>query len=158
MEIAELPIPPDLAAGYARRGITELYPPQAACVEAGLFSGKNLLVAIPTASGKTLVAEMAMHHQVGGEGGRQVPLHRSPASAREREVRGVLGGEGSPHRDRHRRLRSKGRVSREERHHRRDEREGGLAPAEPDAVARGDQPARRRRGPPHRRPIARSDA
>ncbi|MCK9307400.1 MAG: ATP-dependent DNA helicase [Methanoculleus sp.] len=68
MEIAGLPIPPDLAAGYARCGITELYPPQAACVEAGLFSGKNLLIVIPTASGKTLVAEMAMHHQVGRGG------------------------------------------------------------------------------------------
>jgi len=65
MEIDGLPIPPDLVAGYARCGITELYPPQAACVEAGLFSGKNLLIAIPTASGKTLVAEMAMHHQAG---------------------------------------------------------------------------------------------
>lgn len=76
MEIAGLPIPPDLAAGYARRGITELYPPQAACVEAGLFSGKNLLIAIPTASGKTLVAEMAMHHQVarGGKCLYIVPL------------------------------------------------------------------------------------
>ncbi|MEN6512803.1 ATP-dependent DNA helicase [Methanoculleus sp.] len=68
MEIADLPVPPDLVAGYAERGITELYPPQAACVEAGLFSGKNLLIAIPTASGKTLVAEMAMHHQVGRGG------------------------------------------------------------------------------------------
>jgi len=69
MEIDGLPIPPDLVAGYARCGITELYPPQAACVEAGLFSGKNLLIAIPTASGKTLVAEMAMHHQA-GKGGK----------------------------------------------------------------------------------------
>ncbi|MDD2473624.1 MULTISPECIES: ATP-dependent DNA helicase [unclassified Methanoculleus] len=68
MEIADLPVPPELAAGYAQQGITELYPPQAACVEAGLFSGKNLLIAIPTASGKTLVAEMAMHHQVEGGG------------------------------------------------------------------------------------------
>ncbi|BBL67029.1 ATP-dependent DNA helicase [Methanoculleus chikugoensis] len=89
MEIAELPIPPDLAAGYARRGITELYPPQAACVEAGLFSGKNLLVAIPTASGKTLVAEMAMHHQV-GRGGKClyiVPL-RALASEKFEEFSG----------------------------------------------------------------------
>ncbi len=68
MEIAGLPIPPDLARRYTDGGITELYPPQAACVEAGLFSGQNLLIAIPTASGKTLVAEMAMHHQVGRSG------------------------------------------------------------------------------------------
>jgi len=89
MEIADLPIPPNLAASYARRGITELYPPQAACVEAGLFSGKNLLVAIPTASGKTLVAEMAMHHQV-GRGGKClyiVPL-RALASEKFEEFSG----------------------------------------------------------------------
>lgn len=89
MEIADLPVPPDLAAGYARHGITELYPPQAACVEAGLFSGKNLLIAIPTASGKTLVAEMAMHHQA-GEGGKClyiVPL-RALASEKFEEFSG----------------------------------------------------------------------
>ncbi|MDD3857227.1 MAG: ATP-dependent DNA helicase [Methanoculleus sp.] len=89
MEIADLPLPPDLAAGYARSGITELYPPQAACVEAGLFSGKNLLVAIPTASGKTLVAEMAMHHQVerGGKCLYIVPL-RALASEKFEEFSG----------------------------------------------------------------------
>lgn len=89
MEIAGLPIPPDLAASYARRGITELYPPQAACVEAGLFSGKNLLISIPTASGKTLVAEMAMHHQVarGGKCLYIVPL-RALASEKFQEFSG----------------------------------------------------------------------
>jgi helicase len=38
-------------------------------VEKGILSGKNLLVAIPTASGKTLVAEMAMHHTI-SQGGK----------------------------------------------------------------------------------------
>ncbi|KLK88674.1 extensin [Methanoculleus sediminis] len=89
MEIADLPVPPDLAAGYIAGGITELYPPQAACVEAGLFSGKNLLVAIPTASGKTLVAEMAMHYQVarGGKCLYIVPL-RALASEKFEEFSG----------------------------------------------------------------------
>ena len=89
MEITGLPIPPDLLADYTGRGITELYPPQAACVEAGLFAGKNLLIAIPTASGKTLVAEMAMHHQV-GRGGKClyiVPL-RALASEKFEEFSG----------------------------------------------------------------------
>ncbi len=45
MEIADLPLPPGLAARYIESGITKLYPPQEACVEAGLFSGKNLLIA-----------------------------------------------------------------------------------------------------------------
>jgi len=89
MEIADLPIPPDLARCYNDGGIMELYPPQAACVEAGLFSGKNLLIAIPTASGKTLVAEMAMHHQVtrGGKCLYIVPL-RALASEKFEEFSG----------------------------------------------------------------------
>ncbi|MFA5612857.1 MAG: ATP-dependent DNA helicase [Methanoculleus sp.] len=89
MDIADLPIPPDLAAGYTRQGITELYPPQADCVEAGLFQGKNLLIAIPTASGKTLVAEMAMHNQVrqGGKCLYIVPL-RALASEKYEEFSG----------------------------------------------------------------------
>ena len=38
--------------------ITELRPCQEKAIKAGLFKGKNLLVCTPTASGKTLVAEM----------------------------------------------------------------------------------------------------
>jgi helicase len=53
---------------HAARGVTELYPPQAACVEQGLLDGRNLLVAIPTASGKTLVAELAMHSAIASGG------------------------------------------------------------------------------------------
>ncbi|HTY15897.1 MAG TPA: ATP-dependent DNA helicase [Methanoregulaceae archaeon] len=68
MNISELPIPAGLRNYYARSGITGLYPPQAECVDKGMFDGKNLLVAIPTASGKTLIAEMAMHHHIGAGG------------------------------------------------------------------------------------------
>ncbi|MDD1646029.1 MAG: ATP-dependent DNA helicase, partial [Methanomicrobiales archaeon] len=69
MEIAALPIPPSLKEHYLRSGITSLYPPQEECVRKGIFEGRNMLVAIPTASGKTLVAEMAMHHHI-ARGGR----------------------------------------------------------------------------------------
>ncbi len=63
-----LPIPPALKEKYYATGIQSLYPPQQACVEEGLFFGKNLIISIPTASGKTLVAEMAMHHQIASGG------------------------------------------------------------------------------------------
>ncbi|HUS76486.1 MAG TPA: ATP-dependent DNA helicase [Methanothrix sp.] len=45
---------------YKDRGYKELYPPQAEAVERGLLDGKNMLLAMPTASGKTLLAELAM--------------------------------------------------------------------------------------------------
>ena len=66
--LADLPLPQALVDAYAKRGITELYPPQAECVKKGLLDGKNLLISIPTASGKTLVAEMAMHRQISAQG------------------------------------------------------------------------------------------
>jgi helicase len=68
MQIASLQIPHDLKQQYSTAGITELYPPQAECIEKGMLNGKNLLVAIPTASGKTLVAEMAMHTHIANKG------------------------------------------------------------------------------------------
>lgn len=61
MKVQDLPLPGYLKDIYSGSGIEELYPPQAECIEKGMFDGRNLLVAIPTASGKTLVAEMAMH-------------------------------------------------------------------------------------------------
>lgn len=45
---------------YESRGYKELYPPQAEAVERGLLDGKSMLLAMPTASGKTLLAELAM--------------------------------------------------------------------------------------------------
>ncbi len=63
-----LPVPANLKERYLACGIAELYPPQAECVQRGMLEGKNLLVAIPTASGKTLIAEMAMHARIGGGG------------------------------------------------------------------------------------------
>lgn len=69
MRIDELPIDERAKALYAREGISELYPPQADAVRAGLLDGKSLVLAIPTASGKTLVAELcALKHILGSKG------------------------------------------------------------------------------------------
>ncbi|MFW9853946.1 MAG: DEAD/DEAH box helicase [Candidatus Thorarchaeota archaeon] len=40
-------------------GIKELYPPQSKAIGQGLLDNQNLVIAIPTASGKTLLAELA---------------------------------------------------------------------------------------------------
>ncbi|MGA9187437.1 MAG: ATP-dependent DNA helicase [Methanosarcina sp.] len=76
MKIQSLDLPDEVKRFYLDSGILELYPPQAEAVEKGLLEGKNLLAAIPTASGKTLLAEFAMLKsiQAGGKALYIVPL------------------------------------------------------------------------------------
>ena len=52
-------LPPQLHAVFAKSGIKEFRPAQQKAIDAGLLQGKNLLICTPTASGKTLIAEMA---------------------------------------------------------------------------------------------------
>jgi helicase len=52
-------LPPQMQAVLTKQGIKEFRPSQKKAIEAGLLQGKNLLVCTPTASGKTLIAEMA---------------------------------------------------------------------------------------------------
>ena len=76
MKISELDLPGPLKDYYINTGIEELYQPQDEAVKKGLLDGKNLLAAIPTASGKTLLAELAMFKSVasGGKAIYIVPL------------------------------------------------------------------------------------
>ncbi len=65
VKIADLHIPEEVKDLISRSGITELYPPQEEAVKAGALEGKNLVLASPTASGKTMVAEIcALKHVV----------------------------------------------------------------------------------------------
>ncbi|MFB6168057.1 MAG: DEAD/DEAH box helicase [Haloferacaceae archaeon] len=80
MRVADLPLPAAVRDHLADRGIEELYPPQAAAVEAGVCEGDRLVVAVPTASGKTLVAQLALL-SADGPGLYIVPLR---ALAREK--------------------------------------------------------------------------
>ncbi|HJS83128.1 MAG TPA: DEAD/DEAH box helicase, partial [Nitrososphaera sp.] len=41
-------------------GYSSLYPPQEIAVSSGILDGRNMLVTTPTASGKTLIAMMAI--------------------------------------------------------------------------------------------------
>ncbi len=76
MKIAELDLPSPIIEFYESSGIKELYPPQAEAVKKGFLDGNSLLAAIPTASGKTLLAEMAMLKSIanGGKAIYIVPL------------------------------------------------------------------------------------
>ncbi len=75
MRLDQLDIDPRVVAKLAEEGIVELYPPQAEAVAPAL-EGKNVVVAIPTASGKSLVAYLAILRAVlrGGKALYIVPL------------------------------------------------------------------------------------
>ena len=63
MLIEELNIHPEVKRILVENGIRDLFPPQAEAIKAGALDGVNLLLASPTASGKTLIAELcALKH------------------------------------------------------------------------------------------------
>lgn len=69
MRIEELPVPESVKEVIIKSGISELYPPQEEAVKAGALNGKNLVLASPTASGKTLTAELcALKHVLEKDG------------------------------------------------------------------------------------------
>ena len=84
MKIAELSIPESLKATIIQNGITELYPPQEEAVRAGVLKGKNLVLASPTASGKTLVAELCALKHVLEKDGKVIYLTPLRALANEK--------------------------------------------------------------------------
>ena len=74
-------------------GLDYLYPPQEDAIRAGVLDGKNLVLASPTASGKTLVAELAMLKHVLEKHGKALYLAplRALASEKFREFRRYEG-------------------------------------------------------------------
>lgn len=61
MKISDLKLEREMDAIFGNSTIKELYPPQEEAIKAGLLdTNKNFVIATPTASGKTLLAELAM--------------------------------------------------------------------------------------------------
>ncbi|MBI2971550.1 MAG: DEAD/DEAH box helicase [Candidatus Aenigmarchaeota archaeon] len=60
MRLSELPFPANVLQSLQAGGVEHLNPPQEDAVKQGLLDGRNLVVASPTASGKTLIAELAL--------------------------------------------------------------------------------------------------
>ncbi len=60
MKIEDLPLPREYISLLQSKGYSKLYPPQEEAIDKGLLSDRNLLFAIPTASGKTLIAILAI--------------------------------------------------------------------------------------------------
>jgi helicase len=61
-------LPKRITRFYADDGFSTLYPPQAQALAEGLLDGASLVLATPTASGKTLLAEFAMLNSTSGGG------------------------------------------------------------------------------------------
>ncbi|HUK50118.1 MAG TPA: DEAD/DEAH box helicase [Terriglobales bacterium] len=74
MRVDELPIPDSVKAVVAKAGYDTLYPPQEEAIRAGVLDGKNIVLASPTASGKTLVAELAILKSILQTGGKALYL------------------------------------------------------------------------------------
>jgi helicase len=66
------------------QGFTKLYPPQADSVKSGLLDGKSILVSAPTASGKTLIAMLAMLGYLSKNKGKVIYLSPLRALAAEK--------------------------------------------------------------------------
>jgi helicase len=84
LRIEDLPIPEQLKEVIIQKGILELYPPQEEAIKAGALDGKNLVLASPTASGKTLVAELCCLKQVLEKNGKTLYLAPLRALASEK--------------------------------------------------------------------------
>ncbi len=77
-------VPPQVIAAMEKSGITEFRPAQQKAIKAGLLEGKNLLVCTPTASGKTLIAEMAAGRAILQEKGKAIYIVPLVALASEK--------------------------------------------------------------------------
>lgn len=64
MKVSNLDIPENIRTDFLESGITELNPPQRDAVNSGLLDGDDMIIASPTASGKTLIAEIGISKQV----------------------------------------------------------------------------------------------
>jgi helicase len=81
IKIHDLNLSAPIKQFYIDSGITSLYPPQSAAIDAGLLEGKNIVAAIPTASGKTLLAEFAMLKSILNENKKGKALYIVPLRA-----------------------------------------------------------------------------
>ena len=84
MKVTDLLIPEELKEVTLRIGIAELYPPQEEAVNAGVLDCKNLVLASPTASGKTLIAELAGLKHILERSGKVIYLTPLRALANEK--------------------------------------------------------------------------
>ncbi|DAC72864.1 MAG TPA: extensin [Thermoplasmata archaeon] len=83
MTTDQIALDPQIQDILKEQGITELYPPQAEALPYAL-RGEHLVLSIPTAAGKSLVAYLAIAHRLKNEGGKAFYIVPLRALAREK--------------------------------------------------------------------------
>jgi len=76
--------PPSLISAFENYGIKTFHPPQAEAIQKGVLDGKSLVLAIPTAAGKTFIAELAMVKAILQNNGRCLYIAPLKALASEK--------------------------------------------------------------------------
>ena len=84
MNIEDLSLPESVREILGSVGITELFPPQEETIRAGALEGQNIVLASPTASGKTLIAELCALKHVLDNHGKVIYLSPLRALANEK--------------------------------------------------------------------------
>jgi len=84
VKITDLPVPEQVKEVVLRSGIAELYPPQEEAIQARVLEDKNLVLATPTASGKTLIAELCSLKHILERNGKVIYLTPLRALANEK--------------------------------------------------------------------------
>jgi helicase len=76
--------PAEAIAALTASGIQNLHPPQADAVKKGILDKESLVMAVPTAAGKTLIAELVMLKSILHEGGKCLYIAPLKALASEK--------------------------------------------------------------------------
>ena len=84
MNIEKLDLPDSAIEFLKSQGFEKLYPPQTESVKSGLLDGKSILVSAPTASGKTLIATLAILGYLSKNKGKVIYLSPLRALAAEK--------------------------------------------------------------------------
>ena len=83
MKVKDLPVKDEIKEVLTLHEIKKLYPPQAKAMPF-ILDGKNVVLSIPTASGKSLVAYLAIVNKLLSEGGKALYIVPLKALAREK--------------------------------------------------------------------------
>lgn len=84
MKVESLDLSSEIQNKFLNRGIEKLNPPQQKAVEAGVLDGESMVVASPTASGKTLISELAFLEKILQENKKCVYIVPLKALAQEK--------------------------------------------------------------------------